>query len=227
MHGHSEAHHIAPCHGIGHILAEVQDFFLDKSGPVDSPMVTYKADAEDRLCNIMEGLATTRANEIDGKLSDALRNFLFGRSEGEDLAGRNIFRGRDLGVPTYGGLAECYGLKPNAKVRVHALHASGHACPAHAAERATMAACVRLLTLRKRLRASLQVPLNTWRCSAPATATQISTVDCVCWGRGQPNGALTGLVVSMHTSFKICWPSQQDSIYIYIYIYMSSMGGLS
>ena len=62
-------------------------------------------------------LSTTTASEIDGKLSDALRNFLFGRAEGEDLVGRNIFRGRELGVPTYAGVAQCFGLEFDDKVR--------------------------------------------------------------------------------------------------------------
>eukprot|EP00892_Ulva_mutabilis_P005801 jgi/Ulvmu1/3593/UM017_0005.1 len=54
--------------------------------------------------------------EIDGRLSDALRNFLFGRSEGQDLAGRNIFRSRELGLPTYAGMAECFGITPDATI---------------------------------------------------------------------------------------------------------------
>eukprot|EP00892_Ulva_mutabilis_P005142 jgi/Ulvmu1/29/UM001_0030.1 len=62
----------------------------------------------------MSALSTTTANEIDGRLSDALRNLLFGRSEGQDLAGRNIFRSRELGLPTYADMAECFGITPDA-----------------------------------------------------------------------------------------------------------------
>ena len=80
--------------------------------------MTYKADAESNIANIMSKLSTTSANEIDGRLSDALRNFLFGRDEAQDLAGRNIFRGRELGVPTYEGMAECYGTTPDPTVRI-------------------------------------------------------------------------------------------------------------
>eukprot|EP00892_Ulva_mutabilis_P004032 jgi/Ulvmu1/1/UM001_0001.1 len=93
-----------------------ENFFLDKTGSPAAPSVTYKSNANTLLSNIMLQLSTTSANEIDGKLSDALRNFLFGRDMGEDLAGRNIFRGRELGVPTYGGVAECFGLEADATV---------------------------------------------------------------------------------------------------------------
>jgi len=95
----------------------MQRFFLDQSGPDSAPSLTYKPNANTLLSNIMLQLSTTKANEVDGKLSDALRNFLFGRDMGEDLAGRNIFRGRELGIPTYGGLAKCYGLEPDPVVR--------------------------------------------------------------------------------------------------------------
>lgn len=87
-----------------------------KSGPDDAPSITYRDDAESDITNIMTQLSTTRANEVDGKLSDALRNFLFGHEDAEDLAGRNIFRGRELGIPTYGGLAACFGLEHDATV---------------------------------------------------------------------------------------------------------------
>ena len=95
----------------------MQTFFLDTVGPDGGPAVTYKANAEINIANIMSKLSTTRANEIDGKLSDALRNFLFGHDEAQDLAGRNIFRGRELGVPTYEGMAKCYGTTPDPTVR--------------------------------------------------------------------------------------------------------------
>eukprot|EP00892_Ulva_mutabilis_P000477 jgi/Ulvmu1/1042/UM104_0028.1 len=87
-----------------------ENFFLDKTGADASPTVSYRSDANTVISNIMLQLSTTPAAEIDGKLSDALRNFLFGPDMGEDLAGRNIFRGRELGVPTYGGVAQCFGL---------------------------------------------------------------------------------------------------------------------
>ena len=89
----------------------MQRFFLENFG--SSP--TYKANSDQLVDTIMRKLSTTSANEIDGKLSDALRNFLF--NDGEDLAGRNIFRGRDIGLPTYAGLAKCFGITPDSKVQ--------------------------------------------------------------------------------------------------------------
>ena len=96
----------------------MQSFFLEHSGTAAKPSVTYKDNAESNLSNIMTQLSKTKANEIDGRLSDALRNFLFGRGEGQDLAGRNIFRGRELGVPSYADLADCFGIKHDATVSV-------------------------------------------------------------------------------------------------------------
>ena len=92
-------------------LTLVQRMFLEESGK--SP--DYKSNSDELVTRIMRTLSTTSANEIDGKLSDALRNFLF--DFGEDLAGRNIFRGRDIGLPTYAGLAKCYGISPDRQVK--------------------------------------------------------------------------------------------------------------
>ena len=68
------------------------------------------------LARLLTAVAGTPANEIDGKFSSALRNSLFGMF-GEDLASRNLFRGRELGVPGYAALAKCFGNKPNTKAR--------------------------------------------------------------------------------------------------------------
>ena len=65
---------------------------------------------------LVNAVATSRANDLDGKFADSLRNFLFGahpgRKFGEDLATRNMFRSRDVGMMDYEGLAKCYGVKP-------------------------------------------------------------------------------------------------------------------
>ncbi len=52
------------------------------------------------------------AQEIDLKIVDDVRNFLFGPpgSGGFDLAARNIQRGRDHGLPDYNTVREAYGL---------------------------------------------------------------------------------------------------------------------
>lgn len=93
----------------------MQAFFTDAGGTLDAPTLTLKPDAEQRLTRIIAGLSTTPCKEFDGKMSDALRNMLF--AAGQDLAGRNIFRAREIGVPDYAGLAQCFGVPPDATVR--------------------------------------------------------------------------------------------------------------
>ena len=63
---------------------------------------------------LLLGLSTTMAQEIDPRLADGVRNFLFGLpgSGGMDLAALNIQRGRDHGLPTYNDLRIAYGLDP-------------------------------------------------------------------------------------------------------------------
>eukprot|EP00892_Ulva_mutabilis_P008155 jgi/Ulvmu1/5711/UM024_0060.1 len=95
-------------------MFDAESFFLQISGAGNAPSVTLKPSAAQDLDDMVTALAETPANEIDGKLSNTLRDMLFGVGEGEDLAGRNIFRGRELGVPTYAGLAECFGIEPDA-----------------------------------------------------------------------------------------------------------------
>lgn len=60
---------------------------------------------------ILRGAAEGVAQEIDTKIVDDVRSFLFGPpgSDGFDLAALNIQRGRDLGIPTYNGLREALG----------------------------------------------------------------------------------------------------------------------
>lgn len=53
---------------------------------------------------------------LDGRMSDALRNVLFG-SQGLDLGAFNIFRARDVGVRGYAALARCYGVRADPHVR--------------------------------------------------------------------------------------------------------------
>lgn len=63
---------------------------------------------------ILLGLTTTIAEEIDTKITDGVRNFLFGDpgSGGMDLAALNIQRGRDHGMPSYNEMRLAYGLSP-------------------------------------------------------------------------------------------------------------------
>ena len=98
-------------------MGAMQSVFLNVVDTAAGPEVTFRPDAVSFLDSLVSGLVTSPANELDGKISDALRNTLFGRGAGEDLVGRNIFRSRDVALPTYAGLAECFGVTPDAQVR--------------------------------------------------------------------------------------------------------------
>eukprot|EP00892_Ulva_mutabilis_P000383 jgi/Ulvmu1/10345/UM061_0028.1 len=84
-----------------------QDFFLEQK---DGGWA-MRSDANKRLDRLLSQGCKNLAAERDGKLSDTLRNTLFG-DFGEDLASRNIFRARDMGIVDYKDLASCYGAKP-------------------------------------------------------------------------------------------------------------------
>jgi peroxidase len=64
--------------------------------------------------SILRGLAAQQAQEVDNKIVDAVRNFLFGDpgEGGFDLASANIQRGRDHGLPDYNTVRQAYGLAP-------------------------------------------------------------------------------------------------------------------
>lgn len=93
-------------------LLIVQKFYLQ----TEPGGVSVKPGANALLENVLQQVATNKAAEMDGKMSDALRNILFGPTFQEDLASRNIFRGRDLNVGTYGFVAKCFGKKVNQAV---------------------------------------------------------------------------------------------------------------
>lgn len=63
--------------------------------------------ASSKLDDIAMFCAQSRANELDGKFVSALRDSLFGKF-GEDLASRNLYRGRDMRLVDFGALAECF-----------------------------------------------------------------------------------------------------------------------
>lgn len=62
---------------------------------------------------ILRGLAAQRMSEIDTRIVDGLRNFLFGppTAGGLDLASLNIQRGRDHGLPDYASAVFALGLE--------------------------------------------------------------------------------------------------------------------
>ena len=85
----------------GHI--DLKDAFF--AGP---SVLTNEAD----LDPILRGFATQLHQELDAKVIDDIRNFLFGQpgAGGFDLASLNIQRGRDHGVPGYNDMREAMGL---------------------------------------------------------------------------------------------------------------------
>lgn len=94
-------------------LFDGEKFFLEQ----DADGVTQlKKDANQRLNQVLKSVATTPANKVDGKISDTLRNVLFG-AFGEDLASRNIFRARDVGLLSYKDMVKCYGGEYQPQVR--------------------------------------------------------------------------------------------------------------
>jgi peroxidase len=62
---------------------------------------------------LFRGIAKQYQQEIDLKIVDDVRNFLFGQpgSGGLDLAATNIQRGRDHGLPDYNSLRQMYGMQ--------------------------------------------------------------------------------------------------------------------
>ncbi len=75
--------------------------------------------APDKIINngidsLLRGLANQRAQNVDTKIVDDVRNFLFGDpgSGGFDLGSLNIQRGRDHGLPDYNQARIDYGLAP-------------------------------------------------------------------------------------------------------------------
>jgi Ca2+-binding RTX toxin-like protein len=67
---------------------------------------------DDGIDSTLRGLAGQKAQEVDNKIVDDVRNFLFGPpgSGGFDLASLNIQRGRDHGLPDYNSVRVAYGL---------------------------------------------------------------------------------------------------------------------
>lgn len=66
----------------------------------------------DRVAQLLKGIATQKAMEVDVMIIEDVRNFLFGPpgAGGMDLASLNIQRGRDHGLPLYNDVREAYGL---------------------------------------------------------------------------------------------------------------------
>ncbi|HVX60408.1 MAG TPA: peroxidase family protein [Pirellulales bacterium] len=103
----------------GHSMLGSDVEFLDDQGnevhdAVDLRNVFFNPGVmeETGIDPILKYLASDRAEEIDTKVVDDLRNFLFGQpgQGGFDLASLNIQRGRDHGLADYNSVREAYGL---------------------------------------------------------------------------------------------------------------------
>jgi len=107
---------------LGHSMLNEQIVRLDASGAViadgnvDLKTAFFAGPSiltsETDLDPILRGFASQLHQEIDAKVIDDIRNFLFGQpgSGGFDLASLNIQRGRDHGVPGYNDMREAMGL---------------------------------------------------------------------------------------------------------------------
>ncbi len=110
--GHSmlpEELKLARVHGSAAGSLPLMDAFFDPT------FLGSDADGSTRhMDQILLGLSTSVAQEIDTKVTDAVRNFLFGApgSGGMDLAALNIQRNRDHGLPSYNDTRIAYGLSP-------------------------------------------------------------------------------------------------------------------
>jgi hypothetical protein len=70
--------------------------------------------ADGILDDLLMGLTKQMAEQVDSRIVDEVRSFLFApnMSIGLDLAALNIQRGRDHGIPNYNVMREAYGLAP-------------------------------------------------------------------------------------------------------------------
>jgi hypothetical protein len=104
---------------VGHSMLGEDIEFLDASGAdVREPLALRDAFfdpqplSEVGIDPILKYLASSRAQEIDTKVVDDVRNFLFGApgQGGFDLVALNIQRGRDHGIADYNSVRVAYGL---------------------------------------------------------------------------------------------------------------------
>ncbi len=111
----------AAAYRFGHSMIGTDIEFLDNNGneiqdPLEMRDAFFNPSVIDAsgIDSILKYLATDRAQEIDIKVVDDLRSFLFGApgSGGLDLAALNIQRGRDHGLADYNSVRIAYGLKP-------------------------------------------------------------------------------------------------------------------
>lgn len=106
---------------LGHSMLGEDIEFLDNSGnavrdPVSLRDAFFNAPllAETGIDSVLKYLASDNAQEIDTKVIDDVRNFLFGPpgAGGLDLAALNVQRGRDHGLADYNATRVAFGLRP-------------------------------------------------------------------------------------------------------------------
>jgi hypothetical protein len=109
------------CFRVGHTLLSPQLLLARRRDVIgDVPLrdaffnPDFLKDDPARVDQLLLGLAYQPAQEIDNKIVDDVRNFLFGPpgAGGLDLASLNIQRGRDHGLPDYNSVRVAYGLTP-------------------------------------------------------------------------------------------------------------------
>jgi hypothetical protein len=109
--GHDMIRNSVGSRSVSELFDSEKFFKVDSAlGPAD------KEQAARDMGDLVIDATNSRAGALDGKVSDALRNLLFG-AFGEDLATRNMYRSAELGMVPYEQLAQCYGVTPDQNVR--------------------------------------------------------------------------------------------------------------
>ncbi|KAL9646141.1 hypothetical protein ABK040_008018 [Willaertia magna] len=104
----------------GHSLVSCEFIRVNEKGKKVEPSLEVKDafGAYEKLLESKEldyflrGLSVHHASNLDVKVVDDLRNFLFGRNVAFDLPAFNIQRGRDHGLPDFNKMRKHLGLKP-------------------------------------------------------------------------------------------------------------------
>ena len=116
----------------GHSQINSKVFRFDKNGRVsqyghlplrDAYLKPEILTEQGGLDPILRGAVKQRAEEIDTKIVDDLRNFLFPKKGTSlDLAAINIQRGRETGIPDYNTVRKKLGLRSMLKLKMLTLY---------------------------------------------------------------------------------------------------------
>ena len=104
----------------GHTMISSELLLVEDDGVVSGSIPLREAffnpdfvkENPENVARLLKGMASQMAQEIDTKLVDDVRNFLFGPpgGGGVDLASLNIQRGRDHGLPDYNTMRQAFEL---------------------------------------------------------------------------------------------------------------------